>query len=67
MVLEPQRCPICGGQTVPIIYGLPDPNQVSIEDVEAGRIVLGGCMVSGDEPEFLCRDCGYEWRIAAVG
>lgn len=47
------KCPECGGQVLPVVYGLlasdPDPNQV----------IMGGCGVSGDEPEAECRSCGW--------
>ena len=62
MIDEPENCPRCqSAQVVPIVYGLPDPELVSLEDVESGKVILGGCMVSGDEPEWLCRSCGLEW------
>jgi hypothetical protein len=42
-----EPCPRCGStQTVPIVYGLPDPQRVSLEDVEAGKVILGGWLVS---------------------
>jgi hypothetical protein len=59
---EPENCPLCGSaDTVPIVYGLPDPELISIEDVEAGRVVLGSCIVGGGEPLWRCRRCRFEW------
>lgn len=57
-----EPCPRCGStQTVPIVYGLPDPQRVPLEDVEAGKVILGGCLVSGKEGGRHCRRCGFEW------
>ena len=43
---------------VPILYGYP-----SIETMEAMKrgdpdLVIGGCVVTGDDPEWACRECG---------
>jgi hypothetical protein len=52
----PPACPQCGSKRVtPIMYGLP-----SIEGREAaqrGEIVLGGCVIFDDAPEWLCGAC----------
>jgi hypothetical protein len=28
-----------------------------MEDMEAGRVVLGGCCVTEDDPKWQCADC----------
>jgi hypothetical protein len=45
-----------------IEYGMPgwDPELEQLE--KAGRIVLGGCCVTGDDPNRHCNHCGYDWR-----
>ncbi|MEE1420718.1 MAG: hypothetical protein UF218_03415 [Eggerthellaceae bacterium] len=30
-------------------------------DLDAGLIVLGGCCVTGEDPEWHCNDCGCEF------
>ncbi|MHB8438977.1 MAG: DUF429 domain-containing protein [Acidimicrobiales bacterium] len=53
-------CPVCGNwEVVPIVYGLPDIEAADAE--ERGEIALGGCVASPEQPERLCRSCGYEW------
>ncbi len=47
----------CMARAVPVAYGLPGPDMVA--EAEAGRIVLGGCVLGG--PENQCRTCGHEW------
>ena len=56
---KPRRCPACGsGQVVRIQYGLPSPEDLA--DQEAGRIELGGCVVTGTGPSWHCRSCGAQ-------
>ncbi len=54
-------CPeCCSTDTVEIVYGLPT------RDTEGramrGEIELGGCMVTGDDPDRHCQACGAEWN-----
>ena len=56
------QCPKCdGSKTIPIVYGYPDPGWEA--KVEAGMMVLGGCVVEGDglEPDFECAKCGHQF------
>jgi len=41
-------CRLCGGRTIPIAYGFPGDDL--FEAAERGEIVLGGCVLSGDDP-----------------
>jgi hypothetical protein len=50
-------CPKCEAPNpLEIIYGLPS-NEMQLAEFE-GKIALGGCVISGDDPAFVCRDCG---------
>lgn len=54
------KCPSCGSSKVlPIVYGLPSLDLM--RDVERGRVALGGCCISDNDPEWRCADCGHEW------
>jgi hypothetical protein len=54
-------CPECGSvNTRPILYGLPDAE--AMEAAERGAIALGGCIVTGDDPRWVCLDCDHRWR-----
>jgi len=56
-----RSCPQCSSnEVVPISYGLPLGD--AIKDAEAGKIWLGGCIVTDEDPEWHCKDCGNEWR-----
>ncbi|HEX9935359.1 MAG TPA: hypothetical protein VGB38_09200 [bacterium] len=54
---KPEKCPKCGSPRVAdILYGLQVFHKVE-KDIEAGRIVLGGCIVDNNNPEWQCVEC----------
>ena len=59
------NCPVCGWQTIPIVYGLPLKS-----DLERDDIVLGGCLVEEGNPDLSCTNCdwtGQDWfRMAPL-
>ena len=58
-----QRTPQCGEcgsvNVVPIVFGYPGPEMWKTH--EAGEIQLGGCIVTGNDPDWHCKDCGHQW------
>ena len=42
-------------------YGLPRFTPELKADLDAGRVVLGGCCVCDDDPVYTCRDCKRPW------
>jgi hypothetical protein len=58
----PSECPACHEPRVAtILYGLPDFSPELERELDAGRVVLGGCCVFGDDPEWQCLGCGHRW------
>lgn len=60
-------CPKCGNDTgIPIVYGLPGPDLM--ESAQRGEVMLGGCLVMDENPDWRCTDagCGHEWKSAQV-
>jgi len=56
----PPSCPACGsGDVVPIVYGFPSGEL--LRESEEGKVVLGGCCVTGEDPQWCCRKCGDAW------
>ncbi|RMG53061.1 MAG: hypothetical protein D6723_07730 [Acidobacteria bacterium] len=58
---KPRKCPVCGSSRIArILYGLPPPDlpEKLKNDLDAGRIVFGGCIVFGDDPTWQCVNCG---------
>jgi hypothetical protein len=57
---NPRKCPHCGSRNiVPIMYGLPTDEGMKSE--RRGDVHLGGCVVSGADPEKHCDECGRDW------
>ena len=60
LLLRPD-CPSCGaGDVVPIVIGLPGPDLM--EAAERGEVVLAGCIVMPDQPNWSCNRCDHEWQ-----
>ena len=38
------------------------PNYELLLEAEAGKVKLGGCVISLSDPEYCCKDCEYEWN-----
>lgn len=53
---KPDRCPLCKSpNVVRILYGMP--SYEAFLDAEAGKIIIGGCVVSSNDPRWGCIDC----------
>ena len=52
------KCPNCGERRlVPISYGFPSSSTMELS--EQGLIMLGGCILTGDDPQLHCFDCDH--------
>ena len=54
-------CPTCASAAtvVPIAWGFPTP--ATFAEAEAGRAHLGGCVVTGADPDWHCKACGHDF------
>lgn len=62
---QDDECPSCRhGKGIPIIWGLPSHELE--ERARSGSVVLGGCIIYGDErdPAWQCQQCGFRWGNA---
>lgn len=58
---KPRKCPSCGHSPVAtIMYGYPGFSLHDNEDLKSGRMSLGGCVVTLDDPEWECTRCGQK-------
>lgn len=58
-------CPECGSRrAVPIVYGYP--TEQLARKAQTGCVILGGCVVSGDDPHFQCKDCDTRFWIVKL-
>ncbi len=55
---KPKICPVCGSKKIAnILYGLPVFSEKLNKDIETGKIVLGGCIITDDDPAWQCTVC----------
>jgi hypothetical protein len=60
----PGPCPHCSSSdVVRIVWGFPTLN--AFRDAEAGRVALGGCCVTDQDPEWHCMECGKDFGRSA--
>ncbi len=54
---EKRKCPKCrAAKLLPIMYGYP--MEEALEGARRGEIMLGGCVVHGNDPQWGCAACG---------
>ncbi len=60
MSKKPKHCPKCQSKkVVAIVYG--EPTEKTFEKAENGKLILGGCCVSDESPQWYCADCQHEF------
>ena len=54
---KPVLCPTCESRRIAtIVWGMPSSD--IMPDLEAGKVVCGGCCVSPVDPKWQCLACG---------
>jgi hypothetical protein len=57
----PTKCPKCGETNIiQIFYGIPC-SEIG-EKAYGGEIILGGCCVDPDNPNWNCKKCKFEFK-----
>jgi hypothetical protein len=55
---KPKKCPACSSHRIAnILYGMPEYSTKLEKDLNSGRIILGGCCITNDDPKWQCADC----------
>lgn len=58
---KPLKCPQCGHRPVAeILYGEPAFDAWLEQKINEGRITLGGCCGTPDDPAWECVQCGLQ-------
>jgi hypothetical protein len=58
-----RKCPQCGSENIATIsYGLPAWSPELEKELASKRVVLGGCCITGDDPDLRCNGCGHAWQ-----
>lgn len=57
---KPDACPSCSGTEIRLIlYGLPSDE--TLQRAQRDEIVLGGCTIWDEMPDWRCMTCAHEW------
>lgn len=63
--MENNACSFCGSKRcAKILYGRIAETKQLRENLEAGKVVLGGCLVYDGMHQWRCLDCGKEWSTS---
>lgn len=62
ITMSERLCPRCGSNKVAsIIYGLPVWSPQLEKADREGRIIMGGCCMTADDPDSQCLSCRHRW------
>ena len=57
------NCPKCNSSSIArILWGYPADMDSLKEALEKKEIVLGGCVVSDNDPKWECNNCNHRWN-----
>jgi len=63
--IKETECLQCKSENIiPIVYGYP--SKETMRKFEEGKLELGGCCVTGNDPNFYCKNCGYKFLRRSV-
>jgi len=55
---KPHKCPVCGYTIIAdILFGMPAFDPEMKKEINEGRLVLAGCIVSDNDPSWCCTKC----------
>lgn len=64
--LKRHSCPQClEAEGVEIAYGMP--SNETLELLDRGLIVLGGCVIREGGPKYQCLWCDHQWGEVTLG
>jgi hypothetical protein len=60
-VKKPEICPKCRSEQIgTFLYGEPAYSEELMNEIKAGKVILGGCCITGYDPTWRCIDCKTE-------
>ena len=62
-VNDTKKCPACGGELIPIIWGYPDSSL--FEKADRDEVYLGGCVIT-DNTNVHCKSCQKNFSIPGI-
>jgi len=63
---KPRACPVCGSSRIATyLWGMPDFSNKKIQnEIDEGKIIIGGCCISDDDPEYHCHECSTDFYFS---
>lgn len=59
------KCPQCtSSDCARIVYGLVEIDPEFEKELDSGKVTLGGCCVTGNDPSWKCNSCLHRWGRA---
>ena len=59
---KPRKCPQCGSVKVAtILRGMPTFSEKLMTDISEGKVVLGGCCITENDPSWQCNECHMQF------
>jgi len=56
------QCPSCNNKNIATIFwGYPSDMSEFEKEIDEGKIVLGGCLVTDHDPKWECNSCHHRW------
>jgi ribosomal protein S27AE len=56
------NCPNCGKLSIAeIFWGYPADMKEIEKEIDEGKIVLGGCIITNHDPKWECNKCHHRW------
>lgn len=61
-----KKCNLCKEECAKYLFGMPNFEEIQ-EDLDKGKIVLGGCCISFPSPEWHCFNCSIDYYTGGFG
>ena len=62
---EEPKCPYCKTTNIAeILWGFPPTSDFLQDQIKLKKIVLGGCIITDNDPQWECNSCHHRWGVA---
>jgi len=57
-------CPQCKSTSIAeILWGFPPNSDFLRDEIKQKKIVLGGCIITDNDPQWECNSCHHRWGV----
>ena len=61
------KCPKCGSTNIArYLWGMPSFTPDLQEEIKQGKIILGGCCITEQDPQYHCNNCKKDFGNSPV-